>query len=543
MTKAEVVDACLPPAYLGRVGPLARLTLRQRRVRRVRAVPGARRCTRRSCRRSSRGRALSHSCPRRPFERRRSERRLTVRARAQGRARTVPRGDTARDPAEWYAGLAGAGRNRSFRRQPFHADRTATITRSGDRPFPGTGTRCGKPTDPMFAERDGRLAIHTAARILLPGAGLATRVGRRRPLPAARAARAFVRRPWRRRRVRDGGVLPRPGRGRRLSALPRRARACRHGSALRPVSRAAAAAAVRRAAAVRVQLAVRPPQRARKASSPARCDRRVGAGSRRARVGRPAAPVAAAVADVPSVDHGFGRTVPLAILELAARETDPLWEDHGRSPEPFGGVYRGTHVAICPPAIQGEAPPEGVRVERMRPVPPPSMGRAPDLLAHLPDRPTVYVTLGTVVNAVERFRVLLDALAEVDCNVVGTIGRDLDPDALEPVPANAIVERYVPQAELLPHCAVSPRSPLPSARPRAPLVLRRELVAAAAPRRRTPCARGAASTRRPRGRSARARSSRAASRRRTGTRRSPLSGSARASSSTTGRACGDCSLA
>lgn len=94
MTKAEVVDACLPPAYLGRVGPLARLTLRQRRVRRVRAVPGAPRCTRRSCRRSSRGRALSHSCPRRPFERRRSERRLTVRARAQGRARTVPKGET-----------------------------------------------------------------------------------------------------------------------------------------------------------------------------------------------------------------------------------------------------------------------------------------------------------------------------------------------------------------------------------------------------------------------------------------------------------------
>ena len=59
------------------------------------------------------------------------------------------------------------------------------------------------------------------------------------------------------------------------------------------------------------------------------------------------------------MDHGFGRTVPLAILELAARETDPLWEDHGRSPEPFGGVYRGTHVAICPPAIQGEAPPDG----------------------------------------------------------------------------------------------------------------------------------------------------------------------------------------
>ena len=167
-----------------------------------------------------------------------------------------------------------------------------------------------------------------------------------------------------------------------------------------------------------------------------------------------AAPIAAAAAGIASVHHGFGRTVPVAVFESATRETDPLWAAHGLKPEPLGGVYRGTYVAICPPAIQGELPPDGVRVERLRPCPLPSPGAAPGRLAGLPDRPTVYVTLGTVVNTVERFRVVLDGLAELDCNVVATIGRNRDPSALEPVPANAIVQQYVPQAELLPHCGV-----------------------------------------------------------------------------------------
>ncbi len=34
-----------------------------------------------------------------------------------------------------------------------------------------------------------------------------------------------------------------------------------------------------------------------------------------------------------------------------------------------------------------------------------------------------------------------------------TVGADNDPATLEPVPANARVERYIPQAELLPRCS------------------------------------------------------------------------------------------
>ena len=60
--------------------------------------------------------------------------------------------------------------------------------------------------------------------------------------------------------------------------------------------------------------------------------------------------------------------------------------------------------------------------------------------------------LGTIFNDLPRFRLVLDAVADLDCNVIVTVGRNNDPAALEPLPDNAIVERYIPQAQVLPHC-------------------------------------------------------------------------------------------
>ncbi|GAB3402808.1 glycosyltransferase [Flindersiella endophytica] len=82
----------------------------------------------------------------------------------------------------------------------------------------------------------------------------------------------------------------------------------------------------------------------------------------------------------------------------------------------------------------------------------------PAWLADLPDRPTVYATLGTEMSKLpgvypDLFRAILDALAGEPVNLIVTVGRDLDPAGLEPVPGNAQVERYVPQSRLLPHCA------------------------------------------------------------------------------------------
>jgi MGT family glycosyltransferase len=71
----------------------------------------------------------------------------------------------------------------------------------------------------------------------------------------------------------------------------------------------------------------------------------------------------------------------------------------------------------------------------------------------LPRRPTVYATLGTAFNgAPDRFRAFVAALGDEPLNLIVTVGRDGDPAALGPLPANTRVARYIPQSLLLPRC-------------------------------------------------------------------------------------------
>lgn len=61
----------------------------------------------------------------------------------------------------------------------------------------------------------------------------------------------------------------------------------------------------------------------------------------------------------------------------------------------------------------------------------------------------MYVTLGTVWNRPEIFRVLLDALDGAHSTLV-TTGRDVDPAGLGALPPRVRVERFVPQSLILP---------------------------------------------------------------------------------------------
>jgi UDP:flavonoid glycosyltransferase YjiC (YdhE family) len=71
--------------------------------------------------------------------------------------------------------------------------------------------------------------------------------------------------------------------------------------------------------------------------------------------------------------------------------------------------------------------------------------------------PLVYLTLGTVAPAMGFFpgvyRAAIDALAPLDVRVLVTTGRDADPAVLGPLPANVHAERWVPQADVMPHVA------------------------------------------------------------------------------------------
>lgn len=76
---------------------------------------------------------------------------------------------------------------------------------------------------------------------------------------------------------------------------------------------------------------------------------------------------------------------------------------------------------------------------------------APAWIAEL-ESPLVYVTMGTVYNQPELFRPLLDGLDGHGAALV-TVGRNVEPDALGPLPPRVRVERFVPQAHILPRCA------------------------------------------------------------------------------------------
>jgi MGT family glycosyltransferase len=80
-------------------------------------------------------------------------------------------------------------------------------------------------------------------------------------------------------------------------------------------------------------------------------------------------------------------------------------------------------------------------------------GRPPDWMQALPDRPTVYATLGTTFNqAPGTFQAILSALSGEAVNLIVTVGRSMDPAQFGPQPDHVKIERYIPQTLLLPRC-------------------------------------------------------------------------------------------
>ncbi len=161
-----------------------------------------------------------------------------------------------------------------------------------------------------------------------------------------------------------------------------------------------------------------------------------------------AGPLAAAVLGVPLVHHLIGPLMSHDVMELVNDAVTPMWRSFGLDSPRFGGVYAGTTIEVSPPSLEPLSLPEGEGL-RLRPAPLPLRSPAPT------DPPTVYLTLGTFFGGnTHVFRAALEALADEPVRVVTTVGAGGDPAALDPVPPNARVERYIPQAELLPDCSV-----------------------------------------------------------------------------------------
>jgi len=167
-----------------------------------------------------------------------------------------------------------------------------------------------------------------------------------------------------------------------------------------------------------------------------------------------AAPLVAALTGGHGVVHALGPLIDPDVLDLVADAVSPVWREFGLDVPPAAGMYSGTTLTICPPSLD----PANVgprNVHPLRPAPPPSADPPPlPISVADPERPLVYLTLGTFSNNdLDLFRLVLTALEDEPVNVLATIGRDNDPAVLAPLPANAHVERFVPQTEVLPHCS------------------------------------------------------------------------------------------
>jgi UDP:flavonoid glycosyltransferase YjiC (YdhE family) len=160
-----------------------------------------------------------------------------------------------------------------------------------------------------------------------------------------------------------------------------------------------------------------------------------------------AGPLAADLLDVPGVHHLISPMLPPDVMELANDAISPLWRSFGRDAPGYGGVYRGSTIEVSPPSLETQRVPSGQRLAlRAAPRPAQQPGSS--------SPPTVYVTLGTFFGGnLDVFRTVLSGLAADALQVVVTVGADQDPAALAPVPGNARVERFIPQADILPRCS------------------------------------------------------------------------------------------
>jgi UDP:flavonoid glycosyltransferase YjiC (YdhE family) len=128
---------------------------------------------------------------------------------------------------------------------------------------------------------------------------------------------------------------------------------------------------------------------------------------------------------------------------------------HGLPPDPeLVMLDRDLVLSPFPPSFRDPAFPASATTHAIRPAaaePPDST--APSWLDDL-GRPTVYVTLGTVFNleSGDLFERVVAGVGALPVDVVVTVGRQIDPAELGPLPPRVRVERYVPQAALLPRC-------------------------------------------------------------------------------------------
>lgn len=161
---------------------------------------------------------------------------------------------------------------------------------------------------------------------------------------------------------------------------------------------------------------------------------------------------------VPHASVEVGAFYPEPVLrQLAAAPLAERRAELGLPADPTLAMpYRYLHLAFVPPSFADPAAPRPRTAHFLRPVPSARTDDEvlPAWVATLPDRPTVYATLGTVFPVPEVFWAIIEGLRDEPVNLIVTVGPEQDPAQFVPQPGHVHIERYIPQGRLLPLCAL-----------------------------------------------------------------------------------------
>lgn len=159
--------------------------------------------------------------------------------------------------------------------------------------------------------------------------------------------------------------------------------------------------------------------------------------------------LAARTAGVPALCHGVGRVPAGRLAEMIDYHVRAFAGELGVPvPDDFMLTLGDLSLDIFPPSLQR---PQflaiGNRVE-LRPI---AYAEPDELPAIVHGGRLAYVTLGTVFGAADLLRTVIDGLAPSGLRLLVATGPAVSRDELGALPGSVTVERWVPQARLLPH--------------------------------------------------------------------------------------------
>jgi hypothetical protein len=157
--------------------------------------------------------------------------------------------------------------------------------------------------------------------------------------------------------------------------------------------------------------------------------------------------IAAELLDVPVACHLVLASGLLMRPELVAPRLDAVRAEHGLPPDrELIRLTSGLVLTDAPPSFRSPESPLPLSPTYYR------SAAATPMAASRAGRPTIYVTLGTIFNQAsgDLFERLLAGLADLNVDIVATVGAGTDPADLGTQPARVRVERFLPQDDVLP---------------------------------------------------------------------------------------------